>query len=175
MKPRWKPILAAAAASLALSTAHGHGKAHQHGVVGVMLTLEGQALTLQLDAPLQDLVGFERAPRTAAEKATVAAALTQLEPGGALWQPTAEAGCALASTRVDSPVLQQQKTAADGHADLEAVYEFRCEQPDRLTGVAHTLFKAFPRIKRIDFQYALPSGQGKAQLRSPQALLPLKR
>lgn len=175
MKPMWKPIFAAAAAALVLSAAQGHGQAHQHGVVSVTLALDGQALSLNLDAPLHDLVGFERAPRTAAEKAAAAAVLKQLDPGGGLWQPTPEAGCTLAGTRVDAPVLQQQQAAADGHADLEAVYEFRCEQPARLTGVAHTLFKAFPRIARIDFQYALPGGQGKAQLRKPQALLPLKR
>lgn len=174
MKP-WNLLLLAAVAALPVTSASAAERAHQHGVVSVTATLDGGTLRLDLNAPLDAIVGFERAPRTAAEKASAAAALKQLDPGAALWLPNAEAGCRLASSEVEAPVLQGAQGAADGHADLEAGYEFRCEQPQQLTGIQHQLFKNFPRIKRIDFQYALPSGQGRAQLRSPQALLPLKR
>lgn len=174
MKP-WNLLVIFAFAALPAAPGYAAEHAHQHGVVSVTATLDGATLRLELDAPLDGIVGFERAPRTAAEKATAAAALKQLDPGAALWQPNPEAGCKLSATLVQAPVLQGAPAAADGHADLEAGYEFRCEQPKQLAGIQHQLFKTFPRIKRIDFQYALPSGQGKAQVRSPQALLPLKR
>lgn len=164
-------LIAAAMAMPAFAAEH----AHQHGVVSLVATLEGDLLTLDLDAPLDSLLGFERAPRTPAEREAAAALIKRLDPGQSLWQPNEEARCVLTKTRVEAPVLQQGAAAAGEHADLEAGYEFRCAQPGRLSGVKHGLFKAFPRLQRIDWQFALPSGQGKRTVVRDQSLLPLKR
>jgi Protein of unknown function (DUF2796) len=168
-----RPALSLAAVLALPVSATEH--AHQHGVVSLSATLEGELLTLDLDAPLDSLLGFERAPRTAAEREAAAALLRTLNPGQSLWRPNEEARCVLSTTRVDAPVLQQPAKPSSEHADLEASYEFRCAQPAQLTGVVHGLFKAFPRLKRIDWQFALPAGQGKRSIQRDQALLPLKR
>jgi len=151
--------------------------AHQHGVISLNATLEGEVLSLDLDAPLDSLLGFERAPRTAAERAAAAALLKTLGPGTSMWQPNPEAGCVLTQAKVEAPVLQQAQTPAPAgeHADLEASYQYRCAQPARLTGLQHGLFNAFARLQRIEWQFALPSGQGKRTVKRPEALLPLKR
>ena len=49
---------------LAAQPAH----AHVHGAVQLDVAVDGPTLTLTLEAPLDSVVGFERAPRTAAEK-----------------------------------------------------------------------------------------------------------
>lgn len=149
--------------------------AHQHGVVSLNATLEGEVLSLDLDAPLDSLLGFERAPRTEAERAAAAALLKTLGPGTSIWRPNPEAGCVLTQSKVTAPVLQQAQVSAEEHADLEAGYQFRCKQPAKLTGLQHGLFNAFARLQRIEWQFALPSGQGKRTVRRPEALLPLKR
>lgn len=148
---------------------------HQHGIVSVSATLDGDVLTLDLDAPLDSLLGFERAPRTAAEREAAVALLKRMNPGQGLWAPNEEAGCVLSTSRVDAPVLQQPAKATGEHADLEATYEFRCARPGQLSGIEQRLFPAFPRLKRIDWQFALPSGQGKRTVLRDQSLLPLKR
>ncbi|PTT78105.1 hypothetical protein DBR42_24125 [Pelomonas sp. HMWF004] len=149
--------------------------AHQHGVVSLNATLEGEVLSLDLDAPLDSLLGFERAPRTEAERAAAAALLKTLGPGTSMWRPNPEARCVLAQAKVEAPVLQQPQAPAGEHADLEAGYQFRCAQPAQLTGLQHELFQAFARLQRIEWQFALPSGQGKRTVKRPEALLPLKR
>ncbi|MFN3303633.1 MAG: DUF2796 domain-containing protein [Roseateles sp.] len=167
-------LLPAAALALALPVGAAE-HAHQHGVVSLSATLEGELLTLDLDAPLDSLLGFERAPRTAAEREAAAALLQKMNAGQSMWRPSDEARCTLTATRVDAPALQQPAKATGEHADLEATYEFRCAQPAQLSGIVHGLFAAFPRLQRIDWQFALPSGQGKRSITRDQALLPLKR
>ncbi len=171
-----RPIrfMLAVAAALALPAGAAE-HAHQHGVVSLSAALDGEQLTLDLDAPLDSLLGFERAPRTAAERSAAAALLKALDPGQALWQPNAEARCVLTQTRIDAPVLQKPDAPAGEHADLEAGYTFRCAQPQQLTGIGHGLFKSFPRLQRIDWQFALPTGQGRRVVTRDQALLPFKR
>lgn len=167
--------LSFALALLLASPAESAGQAHQHGVVTLSATLEGGVLSLDLDAPLDSLLGFERAPRTAAERAAAAALLKTLDPGSTLWQPNAEAACVLRQSKIHAPVLQQPAAPAAEHADLEAGYEFSCAQPGKLTGLRHGLFQSFPRLQRIDWQFALPSGQGKRVVKRPEASLPLNR
>lgn len=150
-------------------------QAHQHGVLTLSASVDGAVLTLDLDSPLDSLLGFERAPRTPAERAAAQALLKRLGSETTLWHPTAQAGCTLERARVDAPVLQSVPGLAGEHADLEATYEFKCAEPARLTGLSHDLFTVFPRLQRIQWQFALPSGQGRRLIERPAAELPLTR
>jgi hypothetical protein len=42
--------------------------AHVHGLVKLDVAVDAKTLTVQLEAPLDSLVGFEHRPRTAAQK-----------------------------------------------------------------------------------------------------------
>jgi Protein of unknown function (DUF2796) len=160
----------------AASVAQGH--AHQHGVVRLDVAIDGQALTLSLDAPLDSLLGFEHRPRTAAEKAGMAALLKQLDPGAALWRPNAQAQCSLIKTTLESALLQAPAPSAaeaGEHADLDGSWEFRCAQVDQLSSIELGLFDAFKRIQRIEVQVAGPKGQLKRELKRPEKMLGLSR
>lgn len=171
-------LLATAAPALA-------GKAHVHGVVAVAVAVDaaadgGAQLTVQLDAPLDSLVGYERRPRTAAERAAADAALATVR-GGSWVVPPAAAGCTLAGVEVDAPVLQAgpadapAPAAADGHAELAATATWRCRTPAALAAVELALFERFTRIQRIDVQVAGPAGQLRHTLRRPVRTVPLRR
>lgn len=171
--------------AVALSTAlcalpaqvNAHGKAHEHGVLTMTVVLEAQTLTIEVEMPLDTLVGFERRPRTNAERTAATAALARMRAGSELFRPDDAAACQLSETRVEAPVLEARTGDAndDGHADLDASYRFTCAQPGRLAGIDVSIFEAFKRARRIDVQFVTSGGQGRTVLRPPARRIALTR
>jgi hypothetical protein len=159
----------------------GPGHAHEHGKVVLELALDGPQLTIELEAPLDSLLGFERAPRTDAERKAAAQVLARLrQPGGAvpLLAPDPAAQCQWVSATVQAPALETPAAGAsggDGHADVVASYQFTCAQPGALQNLDVGLFDAFRRIQRLDAQVAGPRGQHKISLKRPARSLKLWR
>jgi hypothetical protein len=155
-------------------------KPHEHGVVTVDVAVEGNQLNVALQAPLDNLLGFERAPRNEAERRAAAALLARLrDPAQAavLFNADAAAQCLLRAADVQAAVLEAgtPTAAPTEHADLEATYQFSCAQPAQLRSLTLALFEVFPRIQRIAVQLAGPKGQSKATLRRPAKLIKLQR
>lgn len=159
--------------SLITTAALAQGHAHVHGQARLDVVIDGDQLVLTLEAPLDSVVGFEHAPRTAAQRQAAEQALKALADGARLFRPPTDAGCVLAAHRVDAPVLQG--AASDGHADLDAEYRFRCQAPAALARLDLGLFGALPRLQRLDVQIAGPVGQSKRTLRRGYATLTLGR
>lgn len=147
---------------------------HQHGVIALDVALDGTALVVELNAPLDSLVGYERAPRTEAERHAAAEALQRLRDPAQLFTPDAGAQCNAAAPQVDAGLLAPgAKPAAGEHADLQASYRWTCNQPAQLRSIALPIFDAFKRIQRIDVQVVGPQGQRKATLRRTSPALKL--
>lgn len=161
-------------------TAWAAGKAHEHGALKLDVAIEGNKLTIAMEAPLDNLLGFERAPRTDAERkaaAEVLARLRSLDKGTPLFVLDAAASCTLGKAEVQAPVLEAgaKPAAKDEHADLDASYEFTCAKPDELRTLDVGLFDAYKRIQRIDVQVAGPKGQAKVTLKRPARKVQLVR
>jgi hypothetical protein len=171
---------------------HSHQHAaqapHQHGLVMLDVALDGAQLQINLTAPLDSLLGFERAPRTAAERQAATQLLARLQDGASLLQPDAAAGCTLVEAQVDAPVLQapapganatakpaNTQPADDGHAELSASYRFNCSQPAALRQLTHGLFAQFKRVQQVQAQVAGPQGQSRQLLKRPANQLRLAR
>lgn len=146
------------------STAFAHGK-HVHGEARLEIAIDKESVELALEMPLDSAVGFEHAPKDAQQKAALDDALRRLGEAGA-WRLSAQAGCTLKSARVEAPQF-----GADGHADLDADYVFLCTHPGELKSIETTLFKAFPRLHRIESQWVGPAGQGARTLTPKQPAL----
>jgi len=160
------------------ATAGAKEGAHVHGLVRLHVTLEAKTLTVQLEAPLDSLLGFEHRPRTPVQKKAAEALLKQMSDGAMLIRPEVAASCKATTTTVESEALQSTKPAAgkqEEHADLEASFEFTCEQPEKLTFIEIGLFEAFRRIQKIEVQLATAKGQSKQTLKRPDKLLRLRR
>lgn len=171
-------VAACAAALLAQSPVLAAG-AHEHGVARLDVALEGTQLQLQFHSPLDNLVGFERAPRNDRERQMLEAALTRLRDGAALWRPDADAQCKPGKTEVQPPRFDAAPQPKGGktsgeHADVQASYSFECAKPQALRALEHGLFSALPRLSRVEVQVATARGQSKATLRkaSPTLKLP---
>lgn len=180
MPSHFRPaITIAIAAALLFSAplAYAH-EAHVHGVGKLDVVLDGQALSLHLDSPLVNLVGFEHAANSAKDKAAVQAMTKTLRGTGAdavfVASPSAEckvSGVKLESAALDPELLDEPaatKPAAqadhDGHADLDADFTFRCAHPERLQKIEVRLFDAFKGFNSIDVQLVTGKRQGAAKL-----------
>lgn len=91
---------------------------HVHGVVALDVALdvalEGPRVVLSLKAPLDSLVGFERAPRTDAERRAAADVPARLREPDALFKLDPATGCRRVSVEVAAPVLVARSATAAG-------------------------------------------------------------
>ena len=173
-------IVLAVAVCGGAGTAWAAGKAHEHGALKLDVAIEGNKLTIAMEAPLDNLLGFERAPRTDAERKAAADVLTRLrspDKGTPLFVMDAAAQCTLGKAEVQAPVLEPgaKPASKDEHADLDASYEFTCAKPDELRTLDVGLFDAYKRTQRIDVQVAGPKGQSKVTLKRPARTVKLVR
>lgn len=167
------------ASALGLSPAQAAGKkAHQHGVATLGVAVEKARISITLESPLDNLLGFERAPRNDDEKQRAAALVARLKAADTLFRIDPAAGCTLATVAIDAPLLGHGSTpvdASNAHADLEADFEFACADGAKAGFVEAALFEAFKRLQRIEAQIVGPKGQAKAVLQRPTARIRLVR
>ncbi|WP_460418020.1 DUF2796 domain-containing protein [Pseudomonas sp. microsymbiont 2] len=173
-------LLALPFALLPLAVAHAHGDhdhdhahgtlgAHEHGVAKLNAVLDGNTLELELDSPAMNLVGFEHAASTDADKAKVAAARQQLEQPLKLFGVSPAAGCKEEAQELESPLFGDTAHADEEgdehdhdhqHADVNAHYQLSCATPGKLTQIdLGPLFKTFPQTQKINVQLIGPNGQ----------------
>lgn len=178
-------LFALAAATPGLAHANKPG-VHQHGVAKLAVALDGEQLEITLESPLDNLLGFERAPRNDRERKAVRT-MAQRFHNGELFKPTAAAQCTVSAAEISSDVLDPALLAAsgatvaaaapaaakaDGHADLDASLRYRCANPAALKGLdAAPLFQAFPKFRQIDAAVATGSAQRGAKLTRQQTSL----
>ncbi len=137
--------------------------AHVHGEARLEISVDGMQLVIWFESPLDSLLGFEHAPRNAAERQAVQAMAAKLKQASQMFVPSAAALCVSTGVELESPVFGG-KTEPGGHNDLDARYTWRCTKPEALREVATGLFTAFPRLRRMAVEFAGPQGQRAGQL-----------
>ncbi|MDU9404077.1 DUF2796 domain-containing protein [Pseudomonas sp. zfem004] len=177
---------------LAVAVAHAHDEhdhdhgtlaAHEHGVAKLNVVLDGNTLELELDSPAMNLVGFEHAASTDADKAKVAAARQQLEQPLKLFGLAQAAGCTDEAQELESPLFGDAAHADDDgdahehehghqHADVNAHYQFTCATPAKLAQLdLGPLFKTFPQTQKINVQLIGPNGQKGVEATAAKAVV----
>lgn len=162
--------LAAAQASEHEQEEHGSLGAHEHGAASLNVALDGQTLELEWQSPAMNLLGFEHAAESVADKAKVGAARAELEQPLSLFGIPAAAGCQVAEQELESPLFgdahghgeadQEHDEHASEHSEIHAHYHFSCSQPELLEGLnLGELFKRFPATQKIRVQLLGPNGQ----------------
>jgi hypothetical protein len=112
------------------------------------------------------------------QRKAATALLDRMKTAQNLFRPDPAAQCSLRKTEVESEALQKPPKPGgkeDEHADLDASFEFECQQPERLGRMEVGLFDAFSRIQRIEIQVAGAKGQAKQTLQRPENVLRLAR
>lgn len=194
------PVLLAAL--LAASSAHAETKRelgpHVHGHGTLDMALEGNRLLIELEAPAADIVGFEHAPSSDAEKKTAEKAHALLsEPLKLFVVPTA-AGCKKISAKIKRVVEDHHD--GDGHAEKDhdhdhgkhdgdkhngdhaeaqhseyhATYTLECSAPGNLSQVTFKYFATFKNARELAVQFIAPKGQSSYEATSKSPIITLK-
>jgi len=156
---------------------------HEHGVATLDVAVDGRKLTLQFESPLDNVIGFEHAPRTDKQRATLKKMEEKLQAGERLFKPAAAAACTLRGVTIDhpyrAPAAAGKGSPAGGkgpdakdkatkdeeeHAEVSATYEMDCAKPEALDRVEVLIFETFPGVKSLKAQTASPRGQRGATL-----------
>jgi hypothetical protein len=162
--------------------------AHVHGLAALQVAVDGNRLLLEFSSPLDNLVGFEHAPRNDKQTAAVRRMAERLHKPALLFVPTPEALCTPVSVSLESPVIERllltavsaprlasdrpiakaqkgdDKAGHEAHAALSSEMVFQCERPEKLSSLEARLFDSFPDVRRLDVQVAGPRKQAAATL-----------
>lgn len=148
--------------ALVYGAGHGHG-AHQHGVATLDVVVEGNTLQLELSSPADNLLGFEHAPKTAAERAKVDQLVKNLAQAELLFNPEPAAACQPAPAAVAAPAWGKS-----GHSDVDADYRYSCKRAPAT--IALPIWQRYPGIRQLIVNIATDQGQRQLTLQPGQAI-----
>jgi hypothetical protein len=157
--------------------------AHEHGKVTLNAALDGPTLSVELDAPAVNVVGFEHAPRTRSEKAAVEQAAQFIKGGRSLLGFPPAAGCHLAQTDYTEPHWEAPASHADAqddvahsgeeHADYEARFTYHCDHPESLGWFEPWLLAKLLQVTVTRINLITPSGQRSESVTNARARVSL--
>lgn len=154
---------------------------HVHGHGTLNIAIEGNRVSMELEVPGMDIVGFEHAPSTADQKTAVEKAKAQLAKPLGIFSLPAAAGCAVAEAKVaieaehadhaddgDKPDSKDDhdhhQEAAGGHNQFEANYALDCTAPSALTTITFDYFSLFAGAHDLTVNVVTGKGQSKYQV-----------
>ena len=157
--------------------------AHVHGHGRLDIAREGDRIALALVAPGADVVGFEHAPQSEADRAAVEAALDRLSRPLELIAFPEAAGCEVlevAAELVGEDHAEDEAHAHDdgddhahdegdehahddhdeagGHSEFHALWELSCTDPGAIDALAFPYFDAFPGAQELAVQVVSDTG-----------------
>lgn len=137
--------------------------AHVHGTTTVDVGLDGTVLQVALDAPAINMLGFEHPPHDGLQSKQVADVLAAMRDPAPWLVPAGAAGCVLTHSSVQARGLDAA-VAVQGHADIDARYDYRCSQPDRLDRIDIHLSDRYPATHRLVVNIVSPQKQDRQEL-----------
>jgi hypothetical protein len=139
--------------------------AHVHGEGALDIAVEDGRVMMAFAAPGADIVGFEHAATTDADRAAIEAAKAKLADPLALFAPAAAAGCAVVSAAVTLEGGAEEDHdhghdhGAAEHAEFHAEYALDCAELGALTEMAFPYFAQFPNAERLAVTIVSDRGQ----------------
>ena len=168
----------AAAASLLLchAVSHAADQRHVHGVAKLDIAVEAKKISIQLDSPLGNLLGFERAPRTQAERTLAEEVIGKLKAAGAMFRIDPAAQCVLSHFDLSSGALKlgthEHAQTDQDHADIDGSFGFNCVDAGKAAYIDVGLFD-FARLQTLEVQVATLHGQFRRDLKRPAVRIAL--
>lgn len=156
---------------------HRAHDAHVHGVGELTVVEDAGMVVLELQAPGMSLAGFEHAPKNEGDMAKIDSALALLRDVGKIVSID-DGACTPVSIDAKSSYPSTEKTAHDHdhhdnstHNAFAASYQFKCSQPDAITGLQLPLLKAFPALETLSVQWIIQGKQGAGKVDAAKAAL----
>jgi len=152
---------------------------HQHGHGSLEIAVEGNRVTLELEAPGADIAGFEHDASTPELKAVLEKAKATLADPLALFKLPTAAGCKVTEAKVEierdhhGDAKDPAKADSAAHSEFDAEYTLECASPEALTSIDFQYFKAFPNARELGVMLTTPKGQTKLDVSREKPLIDL--
>jgi hypothetical protein len=161
--------------------AHAHG----HGTLDV--AIEGATVSMELEVPGADIVGFEHVAATPEQKAKVEKASAILAKPLDLFKLPTAAGCTTTSAKVEARAEEDDddgKSGAKGksdakgkdgpaHSEFHVAYTLTCSAPDKLQTIDFAYFTAFAGAQKLTVNMVTSKAQSKFEVGRDKPVLDL--
>jgi len=161
-------LLAGVIATPVAAQEHRELGAHEHGRGTFNMAIEGSKVTMELEVPGADIVGFEHAAKSRRDKAAVEKAKVQLMAPLALFRLPAPADCRVteANVEVEQGEHDHGKEAhadakGEGHSEFHAQYALECGSVSSVTSIEFAYFGVFAGAQKLEVNVVTPKGQSK--------------
>lgn len=131
---------------------HGALGGHVHGEVHLALAVDGNTIALELTAPAESFLGFEKQPSTEAEKEqwTIFESNWNSTPEN-FFRADSTLGCTPAASKVSLEI-------EDTHAEIRAERTYTCAKSPNQTFFEVRFQEKYPKVKKIKME-VLPDGK----------------
>ncbi len=171
---------------------------HVHGRGTLNIAVENTRVSIELEAPGMDIVGFEHQASSADQKAVLAKATEQLGDPLSLFKVPAAAECKVAEAKTEIKAEEDhdhdhdhgaeggdEKAKHDhgadghdrddrgGHTAFHATYAIDCAVPANLTTITFDYFMAFAGAKSLDVSVVTDKAQSKFEVTHEKPVLDL--
>ena len=155
----------------ALADEHRELGPHQHGHGKLNIAIENGEVSMDLDVPGADIVGFEHEPSTPEQKAAFQAGKAKLAEALSIFKMPAEAGCKVKEAKVSIEGEHEEETPkgatspareteeAHHHSDFNVDYKLQCQSVAKLTAIDFDYFKAFAGARVLEVTIITSKGQ----------------
>ena len=166
---------------------HRQLDAHEHGHGSFNIAIEGKRVSMELEAPGADIVGFEHKARTKKQKAAVSKAKKTLKKLTNVVSLPASAGCKIMKASVELHIEgddhddhghgkkkkaghdhgdkhAKKEAKEESHSEFHAEYELTCASPEKLVELAFPYFKNFKGAEELEVSVAGPKSQKKFEV-----------
>ena len=138
--------------------------AHEHGVVRMGLAVDGQRMSLNLEAPAATVFGFEHDPETEEEIGVVSEAMETLKTRvGEVIAVSSELACELEDVEVVSaPEVDEEHSHSDdedAHSEVRVAVSWFCAQSVEGTDATLRLGSLWPDAELVDLTVITSMGQ----------------
>jgi hypothetical protein len=166
---------------------------HVHGHGTLNIAIEDKRVSMELEVPGMDIVGFEHAPSTVDQKAAVEKATARLEKPLGVFSLPPDAGCTVAEAKVsveaehhhdgdDDDHDADHKDGAKeddghdehaGHNQFHVNYALDCTNPNELTTINFDYFTLFAGAHDLTVNVVTAKGQSKYEVSRDKPTLDL--
>jgi len=142
--------------------------AHVHGHGRLNIAIEDKTMSMDLEVPAADIVGFEHEPETPEQKAALDEAKAKLGAGLSLFTPASAAGCVQTSAKIMTEADHDEEEPHDSHhaheadhrhSEFHAEYAFECASPSQITSMSFDYFEVFPNAEALNVSLITTKGQ----------------
>jgi Protein of unknown function (DUF2796) len=177
-------VVVASASALAAEE-HRELGPHEHGHGRLNIAIEGKRVSMELQAPGADIVGFEHEASTPEQKAALAKAKATLADALSVFRLPEGAGCKVANASVaiqaedahehehDAANKEADEHGEHHHSEFHVQYALDCATPNKLTNIEFKYFDLFAGAQELDINLVTDKAQNHYEVKRGQPKLDL--